>query len=582
MISALALSLGSLSLVASVILGDAPIVSAAAAHETPSAMETEKADGRPSVITTTEIIADLARHVAGERMFVKSLVPKGGDPHSFEPSLRDVRDIVYSDMAFTNYMLLEEQNLIRAIDANLPASAPNISLAEEASKYGANLIPLIENINLDTIWLGLRVRGSGKDLGMGRAAEVRLNASQVEGPGKLFGYVTGSFGTPELFFSPEGAARKAPGTSGGSGGVGAGYGQALLPMDAHMHMSWAFTKPGVYRLHLGAEIAQDSGDVAQDTGARGVVTFAVGVEPSTVLGGSGDGAASGAGAGASTGAATGGAKPTVLDIGHADISVNLDTGAIEIYGDDIEGRNNGNKAARSYEPSSTVISVPSKALADIPKESSFRFLGRAGEQVYQLPQAVLGKHVHGEIDPHLWHDVANAKAYVKIIRDVMSKTDRAGAQVYAANAQKYLQELDELDAHMRASIASIPEDRRYLVTTHDAYGYLANAYGLKVAGFATPNPGVEASVQDIKKLTQTLRDLHVPAVFLEPNLAVRSSQLSEIASTLGVRVCKLYGDAFDDQVSSYAQMMRANARSLSACLGGLKTSVLNNPITEKK
>ncbi|MGD9607744.1 MAG: metal ABC transporter solute-binding protein, Zn/Mn family, partial [Leucobacter sp.] len=95
---------------------------------------------RISVITTTGILADLARNVAGDRADVRSLVPEGGDPHSYEPSLRDVRDIVYADVAFTNYLMLEEQSLIKALDTNLRDGVPNIALAEEAVKYAAEII----------------------------------------------------------------------------------------------------------------------------------------------------------------------------------------------------------------------------------------------------------------------------------------------------------------------------------------------------------------------------------------------------------------------------------------------------------
>src|SRR5690606_35856984 len=75
----------------------------------PDAPSTDTID----VVTTTGILADLARNVAGDRAVVTSLVPEGGDPHSYEPSLRDVRDVVYADVAFSNYMLLEEHNIIK-------------------------------------------------------------------------------------------------------------------------------------------------------------------------------------------------------------------------------------------------------------------------------------------------------------------------------------------------------------------------------------------------------------------------------------------------------------------------------------
>jgi anchored repeat ABC transporter substrate-binding protein len=174
--------------------------------------------------------------------------------------------------------------------------------------------------------------------------------------------------------------------------------------------------------------------------------------------------------------------------------------------------------------------------------------------------------VHGEIDPHLWQNVRNAMAYVEIMRDTLVQADPAGAREYRDNAAAYLRELQRLDDDVRAAIAAIPPARRVLVTTHDAFGYLAAAYDLTIAGFVTPNPAGEPSIADRKRLTQTIRDLRVPAVFLEPNLAARSSTLVEVAKEQGVRVCPIHGDALDADAPTYVAMMRANAASLVACL----------------
>ena len=210
--------------------------------------------------------------------------------------------------------------------------------------------------------------------------------------------------------------------------------------------------------------------------------------------------------------------------------------------------------------------MPSKALDEIPAGRQFSFLGKAGARIYQLPQAVLGKHVHGEIDPHLWQDVRNAMSYTELIRDTLIERDPEGAKTYRTNADAYLAELDAVDAYVRDAIAAIPKDRRYLVTTHDAFAYLAHAYGIEIAGFVTPNPATEPSLADRRKLTETIRNLHVPAVFLEPNLAARSSTLAEVAKDLRVEVCPIYGDTFDGTVSTYVELMRFNANSLRRCL----------------
>lgn len=496
-------------------------------------------DDRIRVVTTTGILADLARHVTGDRAIVQSLVPEGGDPHSYEPSLRDVRDIVYADVAFSNYLMLEEQNLIKALDTNLPDDVPNISLAEDAVKYAAEIIPLVEDVSLDTIWLGLRVKGSGEQLGATRTSDILLSATDVEGPGDLLAYLTGSFGDVEIYFDSSDGFDEAGGYRDDT---------VALPPDAHTHLSWAFTEPGIYTLDLQAKL-QPTSDQKPLEIATGEVTFAVGVDPYS---------------------APGKMDAVVLDAGHSDITVDLDAGTFNVLLDHEHG--SGDVHQEFFPLDDIVVEVPNKALHEIPGDPAYRFLGRAGEPVYQLPQAVLGKHVHGEIDPHLWQNVRNAMSYVEIIRDTLIDVDPDGAGEYTANAAAYLEQLAALDAEVTAIIDEIPRANRTLVTTHDAFGYLAQAYDVTISGFVTPNPAVEPSLAERKRLTETIRNLDVPAVFLEPNLAARSSTLVEVAKEQGVEVCAIYGDAFSETVTTYIDMMRFNATSLRDCLGAPKES----------
>jgi len=507
---------------------------------------------RLSIVATTGILADFARNVGGEYVDVHQLIPNGADPHSWELSLRGIRDIAYADIAVTNYLMLEDHSVIRALDANLPKDALSLSLAEESAKFGGTLIPLVEDRSLDTPWLGMRVYGDGSQIGAKRSSQVELSVTGIEGPGHASAYITTSFGSPEIAF----ASRD---------GVDTGNhwetDTSILPVGAHQHMSWAFTAPGVYRVHFRANLRTTPGATPVSVG-EGTAVFAVGTPPEDV-------------------AAAEGRR--VLSAGHADITVNLTTKRVELASD--AGALSGDEASAPCVGAGTtgaavastmectdldqvVIEVPTRALTTIPGEASFRFIGEPGANVYMLPQAVLGKHVHGDIDPHLWHDVHNAQAYVRVIRDSLISVDPDGEATYRANAAAYLTRLDELDATVASTIASIPSERRKLVTTNDAYAYLANAYGLTVAGFVAPNPSVEPSIADRIKLQATLSDSSIPAVFLEPNLARTRSTLRTAATDAGVDICPLYGDTLDDQAPTYIDMMEHNARSLARCLGG--------------
>lgn len=536
-------------------------------------------DGQLRVVTTTGILADLVRNVAGDRATVSQLVPDGADPHSYEPSLRAIRDVAYADLAFSNYLLLEQHSIIRALDANLPASAQSVSIAEEAAKQGATILPLVEDRALDTLWLGMRVSGDGKRYGAKRASEVDLQVVSVQGPGQASSYLTTTFGTPELGFSSHDGFDAASDYK---------HDTVSLPADAHQHMSWAFTKPGVYRVQFKARLRPVKGkNVVFKTAT---FTFAVGVDAAAVAKREGR---------------------VVLGPGHGDVSVDLEAGRITLVADkQASGQAwpssaktasaNSASAAPSpggsasptpsdgasapsqsdvvvagaahvpghvaLDPQRVVVDVPTRTLAQVPQ--GYGFVGRAGTQAYILPQAVLGKHVHGEIDPHLWHDVHNAAAYVKVICAKLKQVDPAGASVYEANAARYLNQLAQLDTQVKSTLDTISEANRQLVTTNDAYAYLANAYGLKVAGFVAPNPASEPSLADRRKLAATIKDLHIKAVFLEPNLARTRSTLKVVASEAGVKVCPLYGDTLDNQAPTYQAMMRFNANSLARCLGG--------------
>ena len=555
-------------------------------------------DGQLRVVTTTGILADLVRNVAGDRATVSQLVPDGADPHSYEPSLRAIRDVAYADLAFSNYLLLEQHSIIRALDANLPASAQSVSIAEEAAKQGATILPLVEDRALDTLWLGMRVSGDGKRYGANRASEVDLQVVSVQGPGQASSYLTTTFGTPELGFSSHDGFDAASDYK---------HDTVSLPADAHQHMSWAFTKPGVYRVQFKARLRPVKGKNVEFKTAT--FTFAVGVDAAAVAKREGR---------------------VVLGPGHGDVSVDLEAGRITLVADKQASGQAWPSAAKTasastpspaasanmnpgassasasasaapspggsasptpsdgasapsqsdvvvagaahvpghvaLDPQRVVVDVPTRTLAQVPQ--GYGFVGRAGTQAYILPQAVLGKHVHGEIDPHLWHDVHNAAAYVKVICAKLKQVDPAGARVYDANAARYLNQLAQLDTQVKSTLDTISEANRQLVTTNDAYAYLANAYGLKVAGFVAPNPASEPSLADRRKLAATIKDLHIKAVFLEPNLARTRSTLKVVASEAGVKVCPLYGDTLDNQAPTYQAMMRFNANSLARCLGG--------------
>jgi manganese/iron transport system substrate-binding protein len=183
---------------------------------------------------------------------------------------------------------------------------------------------------------------------------------------------------------------------------------------------------------------------------------------------------------------------------------------------------------------------------------------------------VLEAGSQGTGNPHLWLNVRNAMHYVEVARDALIQVDAAGEAAYRANAQAYLTELENLDSQVQQSIASIPAERRKLVTSHDAFPYLAQRYGLELVGTVVGSPGQEPSAAKVANLTKKIEAEQVPAVFKEPQVSAQVLELA--AKDAGAEVCSLYSDAFKGEVNSYVKVMRFDASELVRCLGGSATS----------
>ena len=119
-----------------------------------------------------------------------------------------------------------------------------------------------------------------------------------------------------------------------------------------------------------------------------------------------------------------------------------------------------------------------------------------------------------DADPHAWQSVVNARIYVVNIRDALGTIDPANAGVYRANADLYLAKLDGLDREVRDAVAQIPRGRRKVISTHNAFGYFADAYGVEFIAPLGVSTESEASARDIAGIITQVRSGKIPAVFL--------------------------------------------------------------------
>ena len=174
----------------------------------------------------------------------------------------------------------------------------------------------------------------------------------------------------------------------------------------------------------------------------------------------------------------------------------------------------------------------------------------------------------GGLDPHAWQDVRNAKIYAANIRDGLIEVDPAGRAIYEASAAAYITELDALDGEVRAAIAAIPKKNRRIITTHDAFGYFAKAYGMEFIAPLGVSTETEASARDVARIIQQVKAERVPAVFLENISDNRLMQM--IANESGAKIGRrLYSDALsepDGPAGTYIEMIRNNVKAFSAAL----------------
>lgn len=178
------------------------------------------------------------------------------------------------------------------------------------------------------------------------------------------------------------------------------------------------------------------------------------------------------------------------------------------------------------------------------------------------------EHGHGDLDPHAWQSLANAKIYATNIATALTEVDPAGASIYEGNLEAYLAELEAVEKEVQDFVAGLAEDRRRIVTSHDAFGYYADAYGLEFLAPQGMSTEAEASARDVAALINQIRDENIAAVFLENVTDPRL--LEQIVSETDAKIGgTLYSDALSGEggpASTYLDMMRHNTRTIAAAL----------------
>ena len=178
------------------------------------------------------------------------------------------------------------------------------------------------------------------------------------------------------------------------------------------------------------------------------------------------------------------------------------------------------------------------------------------------------KEYDNSADPHAWMSAANGIIYITNIRDALIEIDPDHTATYEANYQSYKKQLEELDSYIKSLVNSLPEERRVLITSHDAFQYFGQHYGIQLEAVMGTSTEVEAQTSDIIRLTKIVREKKVPAVFVEST--INPKMLKQFAKDNGVEIGgKLYADSIGEKngpANSYVNMLKYDAETIVKAL----------------
>lgn len=174
-----------------------------------------------------------------------------------------------------------------------------------------------------------------------------------------------------------------------------------------------------------------------------------------------------------------------------------------------------------------------------------------------------------QYDPHIWFNVKHWISATETIRDALASYDPAHADLYKDNAEKYIQQLKELDEEVRTAVAEIPPSGRVLVTAHDAFGYFGEAYGIKVMGLQGISTAAEYGSKDVSELRDYLVDNKIKAVFVESSIPTKSMEAVIAGAKEKGHEVEIGGELYSDSLGepgsdadTYIKMVRHNVSTI--------------------
>ncbi len=180
------------------------------------------------------------------------------------------------------------------------------------------------------------------------------------------------------------------------------------------------------------------------------------------------------------------------------------------------------------------------------------------------PLSIYEGDYEGMPNPHAWMSPNNALIYIENIRKALVEYDPDNAETYNANAARYAEEIKALDAPLRAKLDQIPEEKRWLVTSEGAFGYLAQDYNLKEAYLWPINADEEGSPQQVKRLIDTIRANQIPVLFSESTISDKPAK--QVAKETGAQYGGvLYVDSLSEEngpVPTYIDLLQTTVETI--------------------
>ncbi len=180
------------------------------------------------------------------------------------------------------------------------------------------------------------------------------------------------------------------------------------------------------------------------------------------------------------------------------------------------------------------------------------------------PVLISSDSYSGKPNPHAWMSPTNALIYVENIRQALVNLDPVNASTYNSNAKAYSQDIQKIDQKLRQTIATLPSNKRFIVTCEGAFSYLAKDYGLRELYLWPVNSEQQGTPQQIRKVIDQVKSQQVPVIFCEST--VRSDAQKQVASQTGARFGGIF---FVDSLSkrdgvapTYIKLLEYNVNTL--------------------